>query len=147
MGRQDLLRASAKSLQKFQSGSNLNIPQEVHMNGSKVSTPAFIHGAGHSMEAQCNKRISLFPASEQVGKNTVKKKKEACWKMLSSELCLISYRGSISFPFGSYRHLRFPMTSTNCTLFFGFTLGCSSFYAFPLKSAFWQFFLLIHPSV
>lgn len=88
--------------------------------------------------------ISSFRTSWQ---RHSKEKKEACWKMLSSELGLISQGGFISFPFGSCRHLRFPMTSTNFTLFFWFPLGCSSLYAFPLKSAFWQFFLLTHPAV
>lgn len=68
-------------------------------------------------------------------------------KCLAQKLVLSPDRGFISFPFRCCRHLRFPMTSTNFTLFFWFPLGCSSLCAFPLKSASWQFFLLTHPAV
>lgn len=95
-----------------------------------------------SAEAECDKRIGVFLASEQAGKES-KATTEACWKMLSSGTGLISYRGFISFPFRYCGHLRFPMTSTNFTLFFWFPLGCSSLYAFLFKSASGNFYFLL----
>lgn len=116
------------------------------MNGPKVSTPSFARGVTQrSLSAQKNQFI--FLASEQTGKERVKKKRKHAEKCLAQKLVLSPYRGFISFPFRCCRHLRFPMTSTNFTLFFWFPLGCSSLYAFLPKSAFWQFFLLTHPSV
>lgn len=119
LGRQVLLRISAKSYLKFYDGASLEFPRKAEMNRSKWSPMGPLDS-----EALCYQRTRLFLTTEKIGIAGIKKRMRHAGKYLAPRVD--SSPLMISFPLSAGN-------TSDCQWYRQTSLGSS---LFPLEGSF-----------